>query len=138
MPRTPMYDLCLDLCNATLEYRRINGKQQIEDVEKKCEMLFDQIVTEDVIEAMHESAAQGHGETQICTFQTNELFENYLIRFLMFGPAKDNGCGKGAAYFKTHGSISLFDRLKLHFHPMEVHHKYYRKSGTNVITVRWA
>lgn len=137
-PHAPMYDLCISLCNETLEFRRVHGKQQIEDVEQKCEMLFDHIVTEEFIDIMHQNATQGHGEAQLCTFQTNDLFENYLIRFLMFGPSKDNGRGKGAAYFKSHGSISLFDRLKLHFHPMEVHHKYFKRSGTNVIIVRWA
>lgn len=137
-PHTPMYNLCVSLCNETLEFRRIHGKQQIEEVEQVCERLFDQFVTEEFITLMHQNATLGQGEAQLCTFQTNELFENYLIRFLMFGPAKDSGRGKGAAFFKSHGSISLFDRLKLHFHPMEVHHKYYKKSGTNVITVRWA
>lgn len=130
-PTTPMADLMSRVSQIVKDKQDENRTKNallFEDMEH----LFDEWVDAPNIEnRILEAAGDGRSSIALAEFKRSELYRNHPILLMVLGPIRDR------AYFSRMGEYSLLDRLKLHFSPFEVHHRFDRATDTNTIFVSW-
>lgn len=126
-----------ELRRATLKVRREEAYEDVKKIQSAIEEVLHKLDYASLVKSTREAAYEGRNSVVLFCFRKTQMWSSFPLLFLVKGPTRDRGEGRGRDYFAYHGILSLMDRLERLLTPFRVHHDYDRDTGINTISVSW-